>query len=67
MRKIGGMNVDTETYIEALESSLLDILDANSSIPDIVSRAGVSDERAEEISVLYCSVLERYKEKHNLR
>lgn len=67
MRKVNGVCIDNETYIELLESALIDILDGNDTTRDIHDNTGCSMERCKELYNLYNNViLPNYKKKHGL-
>jgi hypothetical protein len=59
--------MDKLEYIENLESTLIDILDGNSSWWNIKSATGLPDERCQEIETFFPNtVMPKYMAKHNL-
>ena len=60
------MGDDVETYLEELESAFIDVLDGNSDWYNIQDNTGLSQNRCQEISKLFKTVLNKYERRHRI-
>lgn len=61
------MTLEKITYIKTLEDALIDILDGNSKPHDIEYFTGLSDERCEEISKLFATIMNNRIEARSMK